>query len=47
MKVNPNSIWILFRSGNIKLEGVKDAVKRKFITAEEYKMITGQEYTED
>ncbi len=35
MKVNVNSIWILYRSGKISREGVLDAVGRGWITREQ------------
>lgn len=44
MKVNPNSIRILYRAGKLTKQGVKDAVERGWITAEDYKNITGEEY---
>ena len=44
MKVNANSIRILFRAGKISVDGVKEAVERGWITTDDYKKITGKEY---
>ena len=44
MKVNANSIRILYRSGKITIDGVKSAVERGWITKEQYKEITGKDY---
>ena len=44
MKVSPNSIRILYRAGKITKDGVHEAVERGWITAEDYKNITGEEY---
>lgn len=44
MKVNANSIRILYRAGKITIYGMKQAVERGWITAEDYKKITGEEY---
>lgn len=45
MKVNANSIRILYRAGKITIDGVRSAVERGWITEIEYKKnITGEEY---
>ena len=44
MKVSVNSIRILYRAGKITIEGVRQAVDRGWITAEQYAEITGEEY---
>lgn len=45
MKINPNSIFILYRAKKISIDGVRDACKRGWITAEEFKKITGETYS--
>jgi len=42
MKVSKNSIRILYRAGKITIEGVKQAVERGWITAEDFEAITGE-----
>lgn len=44
MNVNKNSIRILYKTGKITAEGVRQAVKRGWITAEDFEKITGQKY---
>ena len=44
MKINVNSIRILYRAKKITIEGVKDAVERGWITAEDYEKTTGEKY---
>lgn len=44
MKVNANSIRILYRSGKITIDGVKNAVERGWITEVQFKEITGNDY---
>ena len=44
MKVDPNSIRILYRAGKITLDGVHSSVERGWITEADYKDITGEEY---
>ena len=44
MKINVNSIRILYRAKKITIEGVKDAVERGWITEAQYQEITGEEY---
>lgn len=46
MKVNKNSIAILYRTGKIDIAGVRKAVKRGWISAEDFVEITKQEYAE-
>lgn len=41
MNISANSIRILYRSGKITIEGVRDAMNRGWITAAEFKKITG------
>jgi hypothetical protein len=41
MNVNVNSIRILYRSGKITIDGVRNAMERGWITAEDFKKITG------
>lgn len=42
MKISANSVFILYRSGKITKEGVKQALERGWITAAEYEKITGE-----
>jgi len=44
MKVNKNSIALLYRTGKIDISGVSKAVDRDWISAEDFFAITGQEY---
>lgn len=44
MKVNKNSIRILYRAGKITIDGVRQAVERGWITPEQYTEITGEDY---
>ena len=44
MKVNANSIRILYRAGKITIDGVKNAVERGWITEVQFKEITGKDY---
>lgn len=44
MKINANSIRILYRAGKITIEGVHQAVERSWITPDQYTEITGKEY---
>lgn len=44
MKVNKNSIALLYRTGKINVSGVRKAVDRDWISAEDFFEITGQEY---
>lgn len=44
MKVNKNSIALLYRTGKININGVKKAVERNWISVEEFFEITGQNY---
>ena len=46
MKVNKNSIALLYRTGKIGIAGVRKAVERGWISAEDFTEITKQEYTE-
>lgn len=46
MKVNKNSIALLYRTGKIEIAGVRKAVERGWISVEDFASITGQEYTE-
>lgn len=46
MKVNKNSIALLYRTGKINIAGVRKAVERDWITVEDFKEITKLEYTE-
>ena len=46
MKVNKNSIALLYRTGKIDIAGVHKAVERGWISAEDFSDITGQEYAE-
>lgn len=46
MKVNKNSIALLYRTGKIDIAGVRKAVERGWISVEEFSEITGQEYAE-
>lgn len=43
MKINASSIRILYRTGKITIDGVRDALKRGWITTDEFKKITGLE----
>ena len=45
MKVSVNSIRILYRAGKITIDGVKESVERGWITAADFKKITGKDYT--
>lgn len=45
MKVNKNSIALLYRTGKIDITGVHKAVERGWISAEDFSDITRQEYT--
>ena len=45
MKVNKNSIALLYRTGKIDIAGVRKAVERGWISAEDFVDITGYEYT--
>jgi hypothetical protein len=45
MKVNKNSIALLYRTGKIDIAGVRKAVERGWIGAEDFKEITKLEYT--
>lgn len=45
MKVNKNSIALLYRTGKINITGVRKAVERDWISVEDFVEITGQEYT--
>lgn len=44
MKVNKNSIALLYRTGKIEIAGVRKAVERGWISAEDFVDITKQEY---
>ena len=44
MKVNKNSIALLYRTGKINIAGVRKAVERDWISTEDFVAITGQEY---
>jgi len=44
MKVNKNSIALLYRTGKIDINGIRKAVEREWITVEDFKEITGQDY---
>lgn len=44
MKVNKNSIALLYRTGKIDVAGVHKAVERGWISADDFVDITGQEY---
>lgn len=44
MKVNKNSIALLYRTGKININGVRKAVERNWISVEEFFEITGQNY---
>lgn len=44
MKINKNSIALLYRTGKIDINGIRKAVERKWITVEDFKEITGQDY---
>jgi hypothetical protein len=46
MKVNKSSIVLLYRTGKIDVAGVRKAVERGWISAEDFVEITGQEYAE-
>ena len=43
MKVNYKSIQVLYRAGKITIDGVRDALNRGWITADEFTKITGLE----
>ena len=45
MSVKGKAIRTLYRAKRITLDGVKQAVADKLITAAEYKTITGEDYT--
>ena len=45
MSVKAKAIRTLYRAKRITIEGVKQAVADKLITAEEYKTITGETYS--
>lgn len=45
MKVNKNSIALLYRTGKIDVAGVLKAVEREWISVEDFSEITGLEYT--
>lgn len=42
MKVNADSIALLYRTGKINIEGVRKALERGWITEEEFCNITGE-----
>lgn len=44
MKLNPNSVALLFRMGKITVDGVHRACKEGWITPDQYKKITGEDY---
>ena len=46
MKVNKSSIALLYRTGKIDIAGVRKAVERGWISAEDFFEITKQEYVE-
>lgn len=46
MKVNKNSIALLYRTGKINIDGVRKAVERGWISAEDFVEIAKQEYSE-
>lgn len=46
MKVNKNSIALLYRTGKIDVAGVRKAVEREWISVEDFVDITKQEYAE-
>lgn len=37
----------LYKAGKLTTDGVKNAVAKKWVTKEEYKLITGEEYQEN
>lgn len=43
MKVNAKSLALLYRTGKINIEGVRKALKKGWITPEEFYNITGVE----
>lgn len=45
MSVRAKAVRTLYRAKRITLDGVKQAVADVLITAEEYKTITGEDYT--
>jgi hypothetical protein len=45
MKVNKNSIALLYRTGKIDIAGVYKAVERDWISIDDFIEITGQEYS--
>ena len=45
MKVNKNSIALLYRTGKIDITGVRKAVERGWIGTDDFVEITGREYT--
>ena len=44
MKIDKNSIILLYRTKKITIDGVRKAVERKWITENDFKEITGQDY---
>lgn len=46
MKVNKNSIALLYRTGKINIAGIRKAVERGWISADDFVEITKREYTE-
>lgn len=44
MKLNANSVALLYRMGKITIDGVRRSCTEGWITVEEYKKITGEEY---
>ena len=44
MKIDKNSIILLYRTKKITIDGVRKAVERKWITKNDFKEITGQDY---
>lgn len=47
MKINANSIRILYRAKKITIDGVLQAYNRGWITADEYEKITGEKVPTD
>lgn len=45
IKFDPKTIYTLYRAKKITIDGVKQAVKREWITPEQYRDITGEEYS--
>lgn len=46
LSVKAKAIQTLYRAKRIGIEGVRQAVENKIITAAEYELITGEVYTE-